>query len=38
MISSDFDIRLTKIAKELLKQLKSLPNMDHVKNFIWIYE
>ena len=38
MISSDFDIRLTKIAKELLKQLKSLPNMDHAKNFIWIYE
>ena len=36
MISFDFDIRLVKIAKELLKQLESLPNMDHVKNFNWI--
>ena len=38
MISFDFDSRLIKIAKELLKQLKNLLDMDHVKNFIWIYE
>ena len=38
MISFDFDIKLIKIAKALLKQLKSLPDMDHVKNFILIYE
>ena len=34
MISFDFDSRLIKIAKELLKQLKNLLDMDHVKNFI----
>ena len=38
MLNFDFGSRLIKIAKELPKQLKSLPSMDHVINFMKIYE
>ena len=38
MLNFDFGSRLIKTAKELPKQLKSLSSMDHVINFMKIYE